>query len=63
MNPLYLVVTATISVSYAFMLPVASNTNAMVFGYGLLKVIDMVTLNNICVVCLLCTVASISAFL
>jgi sodium-dependent dicarboxylate transporter 2/3/5 len=41
-NPLYLVLTTTICVSYAFMLPVATAPNAIVFGYGLLKVIDMV---------------------
>lgn len=34
---------ATISASFAFMLPVATPPNAMAFSYGYLKVYDMVT--------------------
>lgn len=41
-HPLYFVLPAVIGVSYAFMLPVATAPNALVFGRGLLKVSDMV---------------------
>jgi len=43
-NPLYFILTSTICVSYAFMLPVATPPNAIVFGTGRLKVIEMVRL-------------------
>ena len=42
-NPLYLMIPATISASYAFMLPVATPPNAIAFSYGYLKVKDMVS--------------------
>ncbi|KAI0241025.1 Solute carrier family 13 member 5 [Lamellibrachia satsuma] len=54
MNPLYLMLPGVIAASFAFMLPVATPPNAIVFANGYLKVTDMakagVVMNILCVV-------------
>lgn len=42
MNPLLLIIPATLSASFAFMMPVATPPNAVVFGSGRIKMIEMI---------------------
>ncbi|MFZ5434166.1 MAG: SLC13 family permease, partial [Calditrichota bacterium] len=53
-NPFYLMIPATISASCAFMMPVATPPNAIIFGTGRVRVMQMaktgIYLNLICVV-------------
>ncbi|KAG8452213.1 hypothetical protein GDO86_004130 [Hymenochirus boettgeri] len=41
-NPLYILIPTTLCTSFAFLLPVANPSNAIVYSYGHLQVIDMV---------------------
>lgn len=42
-NPLYILIPSTLCTSFAFLLPVANPSNAIVFSYGHLKITDMVS--------------------
>jgi len=52
-NPIYLMLTAAVTCSYAFMLPVATAPNAIVFGASTMRTSDMmragIVMNVICV--------------
>jgi len=41
-NPVYVIMPASIAASFAFMLPVATPSNAVVFSLGYIKITDMV---------------------
>jgi di/tricarboxylate transporter len=52
-NPLYLTLSAGMAASYAFMLPIATPPNAIVFSYGHLKILNMASvgfmINILCI--------------
>lgn len=47
-NPLYILIPSTLCTSFAFLLPVANPSNAVVFSYGHLSVMDMVSKRKEC---------------
>ncbi|KAK2164102.1 hypothetical protein NP493_1430g00051 [Ridgeia piscesae] len=57
MNPLYLMIHGNIGATFAFMLPIATAPNAIVFAHGDLTVLDMVksgfVMNIVCIVIVL----------
>ncbi|KZS20753.1 Solute carrier family 13 member 4 [Daphnia magna] len=66
-NPLFLMLPATVTCSYAFMLPVATPPNAIVFAAGRMNPIDMVKagllMNIVCVVVICVLMASFGSFM
>ncbi|XP_063812063.1 Na(+)/citrate cotransporter [Pseudophryne corroboree] len=62
-NPLYIMIPCTLSTSFAFMLPVATPPNAIVFSYGHLHVLDMVKTGIMMnVIGILCTTLAINSW-
>lgn len=45
-NPLYVLIPTTLCTSFSFLLPVSNPTNAVVFAYGHLSIMDMVSRRN-----------------
>ncbi|XP_013922741.1 PREDICTED: solute carrier family 13 member 5 [Thamnophis sirtalis] len=66
-NPLYIMIPATLSASFAFMLPVATPPNAIVFSYGHIRVSDMVktgiVMNIIGIICVTLAINSWGRFM
>ncbi|XP_057373829.1 Na(+)/citrate cotransporter-like isoform X3 [Daphnia carinata] len=66
-NPLFLMLPATVTCSYAFMLPVATPPNAIVFAAGKMNPVDMVKagllMNIVCVVVICLLMASFGSFI
>lgn len=42
-NPLYVLIPTTLCTSFSFLLPVSNPPNAIVFGYGHVSIVDMVS--------------------
>jgi len=62
-NPIYLTLTAAVTCSYAFMLPVATAPNAIVFGASTMKTADMMKAGVIMnVICVLTTWGAINTY-
>lgn len=62
-NPIYLTLTAAVTCSYAFMLPVATAPNAIVFGASTMKTSDMMKAGFIMnVICVLTTWGAINTY-
>lgn len=60
-HPLYLMIPVTVSASFAFMLPVATPPNAMVYEHGNMKLSDMVKTGFVMnVACILIEVLAIN---